>query len=97
MSRGQWAWSIAGGLIVTGVSSIVALSFTSGKADAATEVRLLHVEQRLDANDVQLREMREVLSDLRAGMGRVEQRVTDMDRRLERVEQKLDAPARRER
>lgn len=87
------AISVAGALVVSAIGAIVGASWTSGKVDAATEVRVHQVEKRLDEHGGEIREM----SRMRVLLERIDQRGTDMDRRLERVEQKLDAPARRTR
>jgi ribose 1,5-bisphosphokinase PhnN len=93
----SWVLNIAGALVVSAIGAIVAVSFTSGKVDAAQEVRVHHIERRLDGHDAQIKE----LAEMRVLLERIDQRSGDMKddvaRRLDRVEQKLEAPTRRQR
>jgi hypothetical protein len=86
-----WVLGIVGALIVSAIGGVVTATFASGKADAATEVRVSYVEKRVDTAEQSFGAMRILLE-------RIDQRSADMDKRMERVEKKLDeAPKRRTR
>lgn len=91
----KWILGIVGALIVAGVTGIIAATFASGKADAATEVRVHYVEARLDTQDERIERIEREFARVRQLLERMDQRSADDHERLERVEQKQDEALKR--
>lgn len=90
-----WVLGIVGSLAVSAIGGIVTATFASGKADAAAEVRVHYVEQRLDTQDARFERMEREFSRNRQLLERMDQRSADDHERLERVEQKQDEALKR--
>lgn len=84
----KWLWPIVGSLIVAGIGAVVTVTYAGAKTSAATEERVHAIAVRVDEHDA---ELREVAKD-RARIERIDERVLDVVRRLERIDSKLDAP-----
>lgn len=87
-----WVLTIVGALVVSAIGGVVTATFASGKADAANDVRVHYVETRLDAQGDRVDKVEREFARTRALLERMDQRSADDHERLERVEQKLDAP-----
>ena len=90
-----WILGIVGALVVSGIGGIVTATFASGKADAATEVRVHYVEQKLEMHDARIERMEREFSKTRQLLERMDQRSADDHERLERVERKQDEALKR--
>lgn len=85
-----WVLTIVASLIVAGIGAVATATLGSARTAAATEERVHQVERRVGEQDARLDE----LSAGQLLLERIDERVGDMVRRLDRVERKLDEPAR---
>lgn len=86
----SWVLTIVGSVIVAGIGAVATATLGSARTAAATEERVHSIAVRVDEHGRKLDEVEKG----RALLERIDERVGEMVRRLERVERKMDEPTR---